>query len=192
MEKPEKHKTEKISDRAPKLRAAILFFIKKAPNALGRVSLCKQLYYADGHYYQKFSESITELDYLHIEGSPQPILFNELMHEMILNGDVEVTPQVVSKDTGKGAIMVLKGLSYKALVSTPDVFTREEKKVLNSVALTFKGDLTLETRYYPNLYQQYTQTGLYEKIPLETLPDGMRPRLQWKAWADKVFRLLWQ
>ena len=192
METPEKQKTEKISDRAPKLRAAILFFIKKAPNVLHRISLCKQLYYADGHYYQKFSESITEFDYLHIEGSPQPLLFNELMNELITGGEVEVIPQVVSQDSGKGPIKVLKGLSYRALVSSPDIFTREEKKVLNSVALTFKGDLTLETRYYPNLYQQYTQTGLYEKIPLETLPDGTRPRLQWKAWADKVFRLLWQ
>ncbi|MES0491732.1 MAG: type II toxin-antitoxin system antitoxin SocA domain-containing protein [Leptospirales bacterium] len=178
--------------QAPKLRSAILFFIHKIPEKLNRVTLCKHLYYSDGHYYQKYEKTITELDYLHIEGSPQPLLFNEIMHEMVTKKEIEIFPQVVTKKTKHGPMMVLKGMVYRAHVEPPYVFSREEKKVLNSVALLFKGDLSLETRYYPNLYQQYTQTGLYEKIEQQKLPQGTRPHLSWKAWANKRFRLKWQ
>ena len=178
--------------QAPKLRSAILFFIHKIPEKLNRVTLCKHLYYSDGHYFQKYGKMITELDYLHIEGSPQPLLFNEIMHEMVLSKEVEVIPQVVSVNSDDGPIMVLKGMVYDNLVDSQYAFSREEKKVLNSVALLFQGDLSLETRYYPNLYQQYTQTGLYEKIEQKELPKGRRPHLSWKAWANKIFRLKWQ
>jgi len=184
--------TSGLINEAPKLRSAILHFLSKIPKKLNRVTLCKHLYYADGHYFQKYGEGITELDYLHIEGSPQPLLFNEIMHEMVLNNEVEVIPQVVTENSDNGPIMVLKGMVYDNLVDPQYVFTREEKKVLNSVALLFQGDLSLETRYYPNLYQQYTQTGLYEKIEPKKLPQGTRPHLSWKAWANKIFRLKWQ
>jgi len=177
----------------PKLRAAILFFINKIPEKLNRISLCKHLYYADGHFFQKYSRLITEIQYLHIEGSPQPAMFNEIMHSMVMENDIEITPLLVKERGPTGSMFVLKGLTFKAIKKPPDIFSREEIKVLNSVAMVFKGDMSLETRYYPNLYQHYTQTGLYEMITLLPLPDdGMRPHLSWKAWASKIFKLMWE
>lgn len=182
-----------LNEEFPKLRAAILFFITRIPEKLNRVSLCKHLYYADGHFFQKYARQITENEYLHIEGSPQPVLFNEIMHTMVSEKEVEVIPLLVRKRGQTGNMVILKGLTYKANIEIPDVFTREELKVLNSIAMLFKGDLSLETRYYPNLYQYYTQTGLYEIIMLQPLPDeGKRPHLSWKAWANKIFKLMWQ
>lgn len=176
-----------------KLNAAILFFLNKIPEKLNRISLCKHLYYADGHYFQKFSKVITETEYLHIEGSPQPVMFNEVLHTMIINKELEIIPLIVKEKATSGTINLLKGVTFKALKDNPPVFSREEVKVLNSIAMLFKGDLSLETRYYPNLYQHYTQTGLYEIISFHPLPDnGKRPHLSWKAWANKIFKLMGQ
>jgi|GEM_PF-779636 len=197
MDDPEKNKMSDyqidMNTGMPKLRAAILFMISKIPEKLNRVSLCKHLYYAEGHFFQKYSRLITETQYLHIEGSPQPVMFNEVMHSMVVEGDIEVTPLLVRERGPVGEMVVLKGLTFKANKKVPNVFSREELKVLNSVAMVFNGDLSLETRYYPNLYQHYTQTGLYEMITLLPLPDdGKRPHLIWKAWANKIFKLMWQ
>lgn len=175
---------------ATKLRAAILFFINKIPNKLNRVRLCKHLFYADGHFFQKYQRQITEFAYLHIEGSPQPIVFNEIICTMVNEKEIEIIPQVVTEMVGDTPTMVLKGFSYKALSSVPEVFTKEEKKVLKSIASLFYGDLSLETRYYPNLFQQYAQTDLYSQIEFLELNDGKRPHLSWKAWANKIFRLM--
>jgi hypothetical protein len=184
---------ENISESFPKLRGAILFFINKIPEKLNRISLCKQLYYADGHFFQKYSQMITENEYLHIEGSPQPVFFNEILHSMVVEKMIEIIPNLKKERGPTGTMNILKGLIYKAHAGIPDVFTREELKVLNSIAMTFKGDLSLETRYYPNLYQYYAQTGLYEVINLQPLPDdGKRPHLSWKAWGKKIFKLMWQ
>jgi hypothetical protein len=114
------------------------------------------------------------------------------MHEMVTRKEIEVFPDVMTNQTSEGPIMVLRGLCYRTSMQPPPLFSREEKKVLNSIAMLFQGNLTLETRYYPNLYQQYAQAGLYEKIPWVGLPKGIRPHISWKAWAKKVFRLLWQ
>lgn len=193
MEESGKKKLDMEDHSAPKLRAAILFFINKIPNALNRVTLCKHLYYADGHYFQKYAKTITEFDYLHIEGGPQPMFFNEIMHDMVMREEIEIVPQLATEKKGSEKIMVLKGMTYKSDEKPPlELFTKEEIKVLKSIAFLFKGNLTLETRYYPNLYQEYTQTGLYKRIPIEPLPEGTRPHLQWKGWANKIFRLLWQ
>jgi len=178
--------------KAPRLRAAILYFIDKIPNKLNRIKLCKHLFYADGHYFQKTGNQITEFPYLHIEGSPQPIHFNEVMHDMVLSSQIKVFPQVETEINNKEPVTVLKGLSFRALIAIPVIFSREEKKVLNSVASIFNGDLTLETRYYPNLYQQYAQTGLYEEIKFMRFSKGKRPHLIWKAWANKIFKLMWE
>lgn len=174
------------------LEASILYFITRIPEKLNRISLCKHLYYADGHYFQKTGKTITSIEYLHIEGSPQPIFFNELLNKMIKSGKLAVIPKVVTEIRGGSPIMVLNGMAYRGIAEYDPVFTRDQLKVLNSVSSMFRGDLSLETRYFPLLYQQYVQTGLYEEIQFQRIPGGVRPHLQWKAWARNFFRLKWQ
>lgn len=181
-----------IYESVPKLRAAILFFLAKIPDRLNRVSLCKHLYYADGHYFQKKGKPIGEVLYHHIEGSPQPIFFNEVCMKMIEHGEIEVVPSVVTEVREGKPVIVLKGMSFRGMVQPTFEFSRDEKKVLNSVAASLAGDLSLETRYFPHLYQHYAGTGLFEVIPYMHFPEGRRPHLSWKGWARKVFRLMWQ
>ena len=66
-------------------------------------------FYADGHYYQKFQETITEFPYLHIEGSPQPLHFNELIHSMLGEGAIEVQPQITEEEREGKKFTVLRG-----------------------------------------------------------------------------------
>lgn len=187
----EKKNVCEFTGSLPKLRNSILFFINRIPGKLNRASLCKHIYYGDGHFFQKYQKKITENDYLHVEGMPIPRSFNELIHCMVEAKELEIIPDIVTEITESEPITVLKGLTFHALAPADmDIFTREEKKVLNSVASLLNGQLALETRYFPNLYQTYVQTGLFETIPFYDLPDGNRPHLSWKAWADKIFRLM--
>ncbi|MDH5717340.1 MAG: Panacea domain-containing protein [Spirochaetia bacterium] len=178
--------------KALKLKAAILHFINEIPEKLDRKNLCKHLFYADGHFYQKYGRQITEYPYLHIEGSPQPLFFNEIFYLMRNDSQIEIIPKLVKEKGKNGMATVMKGFVYKAKEPAPDIFSKEEKKVLKSISSLFKGNLILETRHFPNLYQSYVQSGLYEKIIFTKLPEGKKPHLSWKAWAQKVFRLLWQ
>lgn len=177
---------------APEMEDMILFFANKFSGKMDRVLLCKYLYYSDGHFFQKKGTTISTIPYMHIEGSPVPMFFNEIMHQMVREKKVSVTPNIETKKGKDGPMVVLKGLAYKALVPPNGHLSKEQKRVLSSIASTLGGDLSLETRYYPNLYQQYAQTGLYETIPFERLPGGTRPHLSWKSWGRKIFNLRWE
>lgn len=183
----------KLSFHVERLKQAILFVCSKTSKPLNRVSLCKMLYYADGRYFQKHKDTITKTNYLHIEGSPQPAFFNEILGEMIHAQQIEVSPIIQKKMTTEGIVTVMNGLSYSCLQKYQvGFFERNEEKVLLSIVKTFQGDLSLETRHFPNLFQIYTQTGLCQTIPFEDLPAGGKPRLSWKSWSSRLFRLWWQ
>lgn len=183
----------KLSFDVERLQQAILFVCEKTTKPLNRISLCKMLYYADGHYFQKHKKTITKTNYLHIEGSPQPAFFNEILGEMLHAKQIEVSPIIQKKVTTEGIVTVMNGLSYTCLQNyQADFFHRDEEKSLLSIVKTFQGDLSLETRHFPNLFQIYTQTGLCRVIPFEDLPTGGKPRLSWKSWSSRLFRLWWQ
>lgn len=199
MEAPEHKKVEDLSvstlhayESSPKLRATILQFIARLPEKLNRITLCKTLYYLDGHYFQKFGKTITEFPYMHIEGSPQPMYFNEIMHEMVMRKEVEIIPQIVKENNDDRPHLVLRGLVFKALDSAENVLSRDEIKMVKSIGRTLGGDMSLETRHFPNLYQLYAGTGLFEQIRFMQFPGGRRPHLSWKSWSDRIFNLKWQ
>ncbi len=178
-------------DHAPKLHYAILYFINRMPGKLNRSTLSKHLYYSDGHFYQKYQRKITEMNYLHVEGMPVPRFFNELIHWMVKEKEIEIIPDIVKEVTDAEPITVIKGLSFHPRMPYDlSIFSKEEKKVLHSVASLLNGQTLLETRYFPNLYQAYVQTGMFEVIAFHVFPDGIRPHLSWKAWAGKIFRLM--
>ncbi|MCB1145747.1 MAG: hypothetical protein KDK38_03000 [Leptospiraceae bacterium] len=167
-------------------------FLRRLPGKLNRISLCKHLYYMDGHFFQKFGRTITEFPYLHIEGSPQPVFFNEVIHSMVSRSEIEVTPQIETEVHGDRPHMVLRGLIFRSLVGSEPVLHRDELKMIKSIAATLSGDMSLETRHFPNLYQLYAGTGLFEEISFMQFPDGRRPHLSWKSWGNRIFKLKWQ
>lgn len=181
-----------VYNSTPKLRAAILYFVKRFPEKLNRVSLSKYLYYTHGYYFQKMQSHFFEVPFLHAEGSPEPLFFSEILLKMNERGEIEIVPFISTEAFEGKPITVLKGLVFKTSQNPPEIFTKPEKKALQTVAYTLAGDLSLETRYFPVLYQNYTGTGLYDIIPQPEITQSSKPNLSFRAWARKVFRLMWQ
>jgi hypothetical protein len=182
--------TKIIYDESDKLRAMIIFILRKLPGKLNRVALCKNLYYSEMHHFQKFGKTISGIDYFHIEASPVPRHFNEIMGEMVARGDVKVVPHVAPEVIDGRQIMVLRGMVFHTEAPLIGVLGRDELRAVRMVSSTLQNEMNLETRYFPQYYQHYVQTGLYELIPNVTFPK--RPHLQFKAWSRKIYRLMWQ
>lgn len=182
--------TAEIYEDSAKLRAMIIFILRKLPGKLNRVALCKNLYYSEMHHYQKFGKSISGADYLHIEASPVPRHFNEIIAAMVAKGEVRVVPHVAPEVIEGRQIMVLRGMVFESEAPLLQVLSRDELKAVRMVSSTLQNEMNLETRYFPQYYQHYVQTGLYEVIPNVTF--GKRPHLQFKAWSRKIYRLMWQ
>lgn len=182
--------TREIYQESAKLRAMIIFILRKLPGKLNRVALCKNLYYSEMHFFQKFGKTISGVDYLHIEASPVPRHFNELIHEMVHRAELKVIPQVAPEVIEGRQIMVLRGMVFECEASLLNVLSRDELRAVRMVSSTLQNEMNLETRFFPQYYQHYVQTGLYEVIPNVTFPK--RPHLQFKAWSRKIYRLMWQ
>lgn len=180
----------RLYEENPRLRAMIVFILRKLPGKLNRIALCKNLFYSEMHFYQKFRRTISGLEYLHIEASPVPRYFNEIMGEMVARKEVRVVPQVAPEVIEGKQIMVLRGMVFECDAPLMGVLGREELRVLRMVSSTLQNEMNLETRYFPQYYQHYVQTGLYEVIPNVVFPK--RPHLQFKAWSRKIYRLMWQ
>ncbi len=182
--------THEIYKDNEKLRAMIIFILRKLSGKLNRVALCKNLYYSEMHYFQKFAKSISGADYLHIEASPVPRHFNEIIAEMVAKGEVRVVPHVAPEVIEGRQIMVLRGMVFESDAPLLTALDRNELRAVRMVSSTLQNEMNLETRYFPQYYQHYVQTGLYEVIPPVTFPK--RPHLQFKAWSRKIYRLMWQ
>ncbi|MBS0619458.1 MAG: hypothetical protein JSR44_14825 [Spirochaetes bacterium] len=173
-----------------KLRAMIIFILRKLPSKLNRIALCKNLYYSEMHYFQKTGKSISGVDYLHIEGSPMPRHFNEIMATMVESKEVRVVPQVAPEVIEGRQIMVLRGMVFECDAPLVNALSREELRAVRMVSSTLQNEMNLETRYFPQYYQHYVQAGLFEVIPFIAFPK--RPHLKFKAWSRKIYRLMWQ
>ncbi len=180
----------RLYEENPRLRAMIIFILRKLPGKLNRVALCKNLFYTEMHYYQKSQKTISGLEYLHIEASPVPRHFNEIISEMVARKEVRVVPQVAPEVIEGKQIMVLRGMVFECDAPLLNVLGREELRAVRMVSSTLQNEMNLETRYFPQYYQHYVQTGLYEVIPSVVFPK--RPHLQFKAWSRKIYRLMWQ
>lgn len=182
--------TKQIYDEYEKLRAMIIFVVRKLPGKLNRVALCKNLYYSEMHHFQKSGKTISGVDYLHIEASPVPRHFNELISEMVTRKEITVVPNVAPEVIDGRQIMVLRGMVFDCAAPLVAALDRNELRAVRMVSLTLQNEMNLETRYFPQYYQHYVQTGLYEVIPNVTFPK--RPHLQFKAWSRKIYRLMWE
>ncbi|HRP70119.1 MAG TPA: hypothetical protein PLY93_11355 [Turneriella sp.] len=180
---------EQIYIENKKLSAMIIFILRKLPGKLNRIALCKNLFYAEMHYFQKAGKSISGATYLHIESSPMPRFFNEILESMVAKEEVCVVPHVAPEVIDGQQIMVLRGMVFECAAPLIPILTREELRAVRMVSSTLQNEMNLETRYFPQYYQHYVQTGLYEGIPFVTFPK--RPHLQFKAWGRKIYRLMY-
>lgn len=74
-----------------KFRQVLLYILKKVggkPN-IGMTALHKILYFIDFDYYEKYEEQLVGLVYLKKHYGPTPLLFEDLISEMVKSGEVE-------------------------------------------------------------------------------------------------------
>ncbi len=78
--------------RADKFRQILLYILKKVggkPN-VGMTVLYKLLYFMDFDYYEKYEDQLMGLVYLKNLRGPTPPLFENLITDMVKNGEVEI------------------------------------------------------------------------------------------------------
>jgi transcriptional regulator with XRE-family HTH domain len=98
----EKKKTKKVikneirisvpQEKIDKFRQVLLYILKKVggkPN-VGMTVLYKLLYFIDFDYYEKYEDQLMGLVYLKNHRGPTPLLFENLIDDMIKNGEVEI------------------------------------------------------------------------------------------------------
>lgn len=79
-------------ERVDKFRQVLFYILKKIggkPN-VGMTVLYKLLYFIDFDYYEKYEDQLMGLVYLKNHHGPTPLLFENLIGDMVKNGEVEV------------------------------------------------------------------------------------------------------
>ena len=79
-------------EKVDKFRQILLYILKKVggkPN-VGMTVLYKLLYFIDFDYYEKYEDQLMGLVYLKNHHGPTPLLFENLIKDMIKIGDVEI------------------------------------------------------------------------------------------------------
>lgn len=75
-----------------KFKQVLLYILKKVggkPN-IGMTALYKLLYFIDFDYYEKYEDQLMGLIYLKNHHGPTPLLFENLIKEMVKNGEIEI------------------------------------------------------------------------------------------------------
>jgi len=78
-------------EKKDKFKQILLYILKKVggkPN-IGMTALYKILYFIDFDYYEKYEDQLMGLIYLKNHYGPTPLLFGNLIKEMLKNGEVE-------------------------------------------------------------------------------------------------------
>ncbi|MDZ4725666.1 MAG: DUF4065 domain-containing protein [Leptospira sp.] len=141
-----------------KLCHAILWILQKSPNGRSRLDLAKLLYFSEGVHFQKHARMITGGTYIHLEDSPYPVKLNEALLILIEKGTIDTVPLITAQGIQAFTLRFVKPLEGLIL-------TKEEKRVMMKVVEAFRGKVVDESRHYPNLYENYVVTPLYEAIP---------------------------
>jgi transcriptional regulator with XRE-family HTH domain len=79
-------------EKADKFRQVLLYILKKVggkPN-VGMTVLYKLLYFIDFDYYEKYEDQLMGLVYLKNHRGPTPLLFENLIGDMVKNDEVEI------------------------------------------------------------------------------------------------------
>jgi len=79
-------------EKVDKFRQILLHILKKVggkPN-VGMTVLYKLLYFIDFDYYEKYEDQLMGLVYLKNNHGPTPLLFENLINDMVKKGDVEI------------------------------------------------------------------------------------------------------
>ncbi|MDF3819156.1 DUF4065 domain-containing protein [Leptospira sp. 96542] len=172
-----------------KLCHAILWILEKSANGRARLDLAKLLYYSDGVHFQKHASMITRSVYIHLEDSPYPVKLNEALLFLKEKGHIEALPKIAGDGIQGFVLRFLKPMEGLIL-------SREEKRVMMKVVEAFRGRVVDENRHYPNLYENYVVTPLFDSIPftVERINTKIHVLVQKSLLnlSGKMFRVLFE
>jgi len=75
-----------------KLCHTLLKLLEKAPHGRTRTELAKLLYYADGVFFQRHLQQITNSTYIHTEDAPEPLGLMEAIVALKAKGNLTLEP----------------------------------------------------------------------------------------------------
>lgn len=144
-----------------KVRNMMLFFASKCQN-LYKVKLMKLLWFSDALFAQRYNVSMSGLVYQHMPMGALPVVHSDLM-------DLVPVETIVDDYSQYESYKVLPCQDF-----SEDVFSAEEKDVLNAVVRKFRNYTGKEIANYMHEEVAYTRTKDREIIPY-SLAKMIRP-----------------
>lgn len=171
-----------------KFLQVISYILQESPRGRSRLELAKLLYYGDAVYFQHHGEIITGERYIHTEDSPQPFEFHRALAELSATGKIDVR---ISVEEGKiGSFRIFSKENVEVTLS------KEEKRILKKVLHAFPGSVTDENKQYPNLYENYVITPIFNEIQINKTSVNTKIHVLRKksvlTLSGKYFRVLYE
>jgi putative zinc finger/helix-turn-helix YgiT family protein len=141
-----------------KLGTVLAYFATNI-SSLFKVKLMKLLWYADTIHYKRYGRSMTGLVYEHMTFGALPIGFNEIMSLPTIN----VVEEMIYEDLAYRVLPVLQ--------ISDDLFTTDERDVLELVVTKFKDYKSRQIVDYMHSEKAYIATKEHEIIPYSMAKD---------------------
>jgi hypothetical protein len=160
------------------------------PLKLDRKNLSKLLYFSDGVYFQHHGEMLTKERYIRLENTPQMIKQNEILMEMVRDQIIIVEPDFTNLGPN------LDRFHFRILTYEEINLEREERRIINKVLKAFKKGIDDESKQYPNLYENYLVTPIFQEIPFNKHRINTKIQIHKKKsllnLSGKIFRVLFE
>ena len=171
-----------------KLMQVISYILSESSRGRSRLDLSKLLYYGDAVFFQHHAEIITGERYIHIEDSPQPFQFYNVISDLVQKDTIEVKISVEAEKVGGFRLHSKNPMEY--------TISKEEKRILNKVINAFPGSVVDENKQYPNLYENYVITPMFSEILITKQTVNTKIHILRKksvlTLSGKIFRVLFE
>jgi hypothetical protein len=167
-----------------KIKNSILYLLNKSIKPLDLDSLMKLIYYTDTYFFQKYQKTLYNTNYIHIGKGPYPVKFYEIIHKMIKNEQIQARPKIIeNKEKMGGYYFIAKKKPNE------NHFSKNELHSLRAVSYSFRNGIEKETNIFPNLYQNYILTDVFQKINLlkRKIPKKIKIRKKPRYIKQKSF-----
>ncbi|MCB1140858.1 MAG: DUF4065 domain-containing protein [Leptospiraceae bacterium] len=171
-----------------KLKQVISFILQHSQSGRSRIDLSKLVYYIDSVFFQHYGKTITSERYVHLEDCPQPLRFHEALISLLSNKKAEIRISVQLERMG--------GFLVFSLPSEPEKLDRDEVRICKKVLSVFPGPVRDENLHYPNLYENYVITPIFNEILLNSKTINTKIHVLRKksllTLSGKLFRVLYE
>ncbi len=158
------------------------------PLNLDRKNLSKLIYFSDGVYFQHHSLMITNEKYIHLEDTTGILNLNLALLNLVTRGYVTVEVDFTPETSRFDKFILKTNLDMQLNL------VREEKRIINKVLKAFKNGVKDEDKKYPNLYENYILSPIFQEIPFKIERINTKIIIQKQKsllnHSGKIFRVL--